>query len=132
MNQNPYRAPAVDDELRVTSSVDPELARQIGARIRRLNSSSLIFAVIGLTLQGAAQLVRGFNGALCALGGTALFIYALSLYARMRNRNAWWGLLGLASCLGFLALLVLPKHCHHCGATTKARTCARCGAPAPF
>lgn len=134
MNQNPYQAPAADEAgaVRVVSSIDPELARQIGARIAQLNRNSLLFGVLGIAVQGSAQFVGGPVGGLLALGGAVVFIYALSLYARMRNRNPWWGLLGLASCLGFLILLVLPKHCHNCGVQTKGKTCERCGAPAPM
>ena len=63
--------------------------------------------------------------------GTLLLIWGLTYYARMRGQSAWWGLLGLLSCLGMVLLLLLPKECHNCGQRAKGSTCGNCGAPAP-
>ncbi|HVR19210.1 MAG TPA: hypothetical protein VMS65_05935 [Polyangiaceae bacterium] len=134
MSQNPFQPPS-DDSLPVrarATSVDPETARQIGERIKRLNRNSLLLGVTALVIQGVSgglpQLIR----ALVVLATTGLLIYALSLYARMRNQSPWWGAFGLLSCLGFLILFFLPKKCHYCAAKTNGKTCAQCGAPAPL
>jgi hypothetical protein len=134
MSQNPFQPPQNDDPALPgsTKTVDPETARAIKERIQRLNRNSLLIGGPGLLIQSAAQGTTGPTKAVVLLVGTGLLIYGLSLYAKMRNRNPWWGLLGLFSCLGMLFLLVLPKKCHHCGATTKGKTCDACGAPAPI
>lgn len=134
MIQNPFQPPRNDDPALPgrANAVDPETARVIRERIQRLNRNSLLIGGPGLLIQSGAQGATGAAKAIALLVGTALLIYGLSLYAKMRNRNPWWGLLGLFSCLGMLALLLLPKKCHHCGATTKGKTCDACGAPAPI
>jgi hypothetical protein len=85
-----------------------------------------------LSLQFAGQATDQPAKGLLTLLGAATLVYGLSLYARMRNQSAWWGALGLLSCLGLVILLLLPKRCHHCGAKTKGKTCDKCGAPAPL
>jgi hypothetical protein len=133
VNQDPLQPPSAE-ELVVSAApltLDPPRAREIAARIRRLNRASLVLGVLGLSVQVGAQVVGGPSGALLALVGTGVFVAALSLHAQMRNRSGWWGLLGVLSCLGLVILLILPKRCHHCNAVTKGQTCALCGAPAP-
>ena len=117
--------------MRTRPTLDPQTARVIQERIQRLNRNSLLIGGPGLLIQSGAQTATGGAKALAFLVGTGMLIYGLSLYARMRNRNPWWGLLGLLSCLGMVILLLLPKKCHNCGATTKGKTCDECGAPAP-
>jgi hypothetical protein len=113
-------------------NVVPPTAEQsaaIAATIVRLNNWGLIFGVVGLGLQS-------FGGAsgnrLLQLAGAGVLVVGLGFYAKMRGREAWWGLLGLLSCLGLLVLYLLPKSCHHCHATTKGKVCSVCGAPAPL
>jgi len=134
MSQNPFQPPQNDDPAppRRANTVDPETARVIRERIHRLNRNSLLIGGPALLIQSGAQAATGPVKAIVLLTGTGMLIYGLSLYARMRNRNPWWGLVGLFSCLGMLVLLLLPKKCHHCGATTKGKTCDACGAPAPI
>jgi hypothetical protein len=134
MSQNPFQPPA-DDSLAArapATSVDPETARVIGERIKRLNRNSLLIGGLALLLQMMAQGMAPLPKLVVYLASTAALIYGLSLYAKMRNQSPWWGAFGLLSCIGLVALLLLPKKCHNCGATTKGKTCSQCGAPAPF
>jgi hypothetical protein len=134
MSQNPFQPPS-DDSLPArarASSLDPETARQIGERIKRLNRNSLLLGVTALVIQGASGSLPPLTRGLVFLATTALLIYGFSLYAKMRNQNPWWGALGFLSCLGLIGLLLLPKKCHYCSAKTKGKTCAQCGAPAPL
>ena len=134
MAQNPFQPPVNDGPAapKPRKTIDAALAKSIAERIKRLNRNSLSFGALGLLAQFVGQFTEGPVRPLLLLGGTGLFIYGLSLYAKMRNRSGWWGGLGLLSCLGLVILLFLPKRCHNCGATTKGKTCEECGAPAPM
>jgi hypothetical protein len=134
MSQNPFQPPVSDEPApkRPRAPIDPALARQIEEHIKRLNRNSLLFGGAAVFLQFVGQFTDRSTRLFSLLAGTGLLIYGFSLYAKMRNRSGWWSLLGLFSCLGFVVLLFLPKTCHNCGATTKGKTCAECGAPAPM
>tara|TARA_B100001123_G_C14701993_1_gene785649 strand:- start:3 stop:440 length:438 start_codon:yes stop_codon:yes gene_type:complete len=124
----PLEAPLVtDQELPV--NVTPEQASVIASKIKKLNRISFAFALPGLALQVAASRSSPF----LALLGSILFLVGLGYYAKMKGRDAAWGLVGLLSCIGFVILAVLPKRCHHCKkATGKGKTCQHCQAPAPL
>jgi hypothetical protein len=111
--------------------VSPEEARIIAERLKAMNRNSLLLGAPGLVLQGVGNTMKGVPGGLLLLVGSALLVAGLAIYARMRGQSPWLGLLGLLSCLGMVVLVLLPKKCQHCGATTKGATCAACGAPAP-
>jgi len=136
MNQDPYAPPRQDlpdgpgTHFRATriSEAEAELIRR---RIKSLNRQSLALGAPGLVLQGVGNVMHGATGTLIQIAGAALLVVGLSTYARMRGRSPWFGALGLLSCIGIIALALLPKRCHHCGATTKGASCAACGAPAP-
>jgi hypothetical protein len=111
------------------TSLSEEQKAKIAARIKKLNDWGLLLGVAGLGLQGFGR--ASDNDALLLLGAAAL-VGGLAFYARMRGRDAWWGLLGLLSIVGLVILYILPKRCHHCGATAKGKVCSACGAPAPL
>lgn len=69
--------------------------------------------------------------ALMLVGSFGFAMTGAALYARMKGRSVWFGLLGLLSCIGYLILLFLRKSCHHCGRTAGpfAGECAECRAP---
>lgn len=134
MSNDPYAPPRHDspDDPRAAhgvTQVSPAQAEEIRARIKRLNSLSLALGAPGLLLQAVGNI--GSSGLAVKVVGAALLVAGLSTYARMRGRSGWFGALGLLSCLGIIFLALLPKRCHHCGATTKGATCTACGAPAP-
>jgi hypothetical protein len=144
---NPFQPPghAVDSALRPpaldTPAPDTARAHAIGDKIKRLRRQSLPVGALGLALQATRYIDSGGLRPASPGGtafvllpalGTCLLIYALSLRARMRNRSPWWGALGLGSCLGVVGLLLLPKKCHFCNASTKGQRCQHCGAPAPI
>ncbi|HEX6277108.1 MAG TPA: hypothetical protein VFZ53_28905 [Polyangiaceae bacterium] len=134
MSQNPFQPPA-DDSLAVhapRATVDPETARVIGERIKRLNRNSLLIGSVALLFQTLSQGMAPLPKVLVYLASTAALVYGLSLYAKMRNQSPWFGAFGLLSCLGLVVLLFLPKMCHNCNAKTNAKTCSQCGAPAPL
>lgn len=89
-----------------------------------LNRKSLMLGVPGILLQIVGNIVMRspelsnldpslavkpsaaleFGGLAIALIGTALLILGLSWYARAKGHSGWWGLLGLASIFGLIAL----------------------------
>lgn len=132
VEQNPYAPPADDAPPDVPENrVAPARAELIRQRIARLNRNSLQLGGAGFLLQAMGRNVSGLGGSMVVLVGSAAFVTGLVLYAQMRGRSGWWGLLGLLSCVGLLVLLVLPKYCHHCGRVAKGSECSHCGAPAP-
>jgi len=112
----------------VTAPTDDQKA-QIRARIKKLNDWGMLLGVLGLGLQAFG---RASGRGWLVIVGAAVVVGGLALYARMRGREGWWGALGVFSILGLIALFLLPKRCHHCGATPKGNSCAACGAPAPL
>jgi hypothetical protein len=134
---NPYappQAPIVPGQ--VVGPLSQAEAEAIKKRISKLNGLSLLFGGGGLVVQAIGNVMRsapggGLVGTLLLLAGTALLIYGLSLYARMRSQSPWFGLFGLLSCIGMIVLLFLPKKCMHCGQKVKGAECAACGAPGP-
>ena len=135
MSTDPY-APPKDDAPQNqqpstgSTQVSPDQADEIARRLKSLNSRSLAIGGLGLALQGAGGL-SGQLGTMLRVAGTILLVIGLSDYARMRGQSPWLGLLGLASCLGVLVLLVLPKRCSNCRGHFNGPWCASCGAPAP-
>ncbi len=135
MSSDPY-APPKDDSLpspqAPTSSaqVSPDQADEIARRLKSLNTRSLAIGGLGLALQGAGSL-PGQLGAMLRVAGAIFLVIGLSDYARMRGQSPWLGLLGLASCLGILVLLLLPKRCFNCRTRLNGPWCASCGAPSP-
>ncbi len=84
-----------------------------------LNRKSLMFGVPGIALQIVGNLLfRSGNpatldptkllGLAILLLGTVLLIFGLSLYARAKGHNGWWGLTGLLSIIGLIVLACLP------------------------
>jgi hypothetical protein len=135
MAPNPYAPPQAHDEGPWTSSeqrVDAAEAERIRVEIKRLNRTSLMLGAPGLLVQVVGNAMGGTTGAFVTLVGTVLLVTGLTYYARRRGRSPWYGAVGRASCLGMFFLYLLPKHCHHCTATTKGPTCDKCGAPAPM
>lgn len=112
-------------------ALTPARANEISRTISRLNNLSLLLGGPGLLLQGAGNVTGGVVGAVMMLVGTALLIWGLTYYAKMRGQSPWFGLLGLLSCVGMVILLLLPKNCHNCGQSVKGVACGHCGAPAP-
>ncbi|MGC4094526.1 MAG: hypothetical protein QM756_42750 [Polyangiaceae bacterium] len=140
---NPYQPPIDDSPGTVQRGpqLDPATAKAIGDKIKRLNRNSLMLGAAGFALQctgrfsstaGESLGAQSPIALLLTFGGVGVLVYALSLYARMRNQSPWWGALGLLSCIGLLGLVLLPKKCHFCNARTKGKQCAQCGAPAPL
>ena len=124
---SPLETPLVTDQV-LPVNVTPEQASVIAAEIKKLNRISFAFALPGLALQAASR----YNPLLALLGGILLLI-GLGFYAKMKGRDAAWGLVGVLSCIGLVILAVLPKRCHHCKkATGRGKTCQHCQAPAPL
>jgi hypothetical protein len=137
VTHDPYAPPKADSidaaspTLGRPGQISPAEYERIRQRLQAMNRTSLLLGAPGLALQVAGNLTHGIVGNLVSLVGVGLLIAGLSSYARMRGHSAWYGALGLLSCLGMLILAVLPKKCFNCGATTKGAACAACGAPAP-
>ena len=79
---------------------------------KRFNTLSLVFGSSGLILQflppalfDSAQNSLLINGAY--LLGICLLIVGFGFYAKSKNRSGWWGLLGLLSFVGLIALALL-------------------------
>jgi hypothetical protein len=130
---NPYAPPIDAGAAPAEGHISDEQKKQIGARLKRLNSLSLGFAIFGLVFQVAASNFAGDEVQLRAIQfvGTLLFLVGVYFYVRMRGRNGWLTLIGLLSVLGFVFLYFLPKACVNCAArhAFNKKTCTRCGAP---
>ena len=115
----------------------------IRLKIRRLNRLSFIWFGSGVAISAIGQFLL-FSGSLHStttgrlagclvlmLSGSLLIMYALSCYARMRARSAWFALFGLLHLVGFFILFFLPKRCHRCSASApfQSKSCIKCGAP---
>lgn len=81
-----------------------------------LNRTSLLWGVPGLVLQILGNLLAGLGKAsldtplafLSVVAGTGLLLVGLAYYARAKGHSPWWGLVGLLSCIGVVALALLP------------------------
>jgi hypothetical protein len=130
MQPNPYAPPSAPIGATTGAAIDPERAAEIQAKIKRLNSISLGLGVPGLVLQAVGNMsIGGQTGTIVTGVGLILLIIGLSFYAKMKGRSGWWGVLGLLSILGLIALAVLPSNCHGCGQRVKGKRCPSCGAP---
>ena len=116
--------------------IDPLKAKEIKARISRLNLISFALALPGLGLHGFALQMSTQPGASPAAGalqllGIALVIAGFCFYARMKGRSGVLGMLGLLSCLGLIILHFLSKKCQNCSSSAghAAKECSTCGAP---
>jgi len=120
--------------------IDPIKAKEIKARISRLNLISFALILPGIALQFLAGGLRGASQSpeearAQVLGiqavGAVMVILGLVCYARMKGRSGALGLLGLLSCLGLIILNYLPKNCQNCrtSAGYSAKECGACGAP---
>lgn len=123
--------------------IDPEKAEKIRARIRNLNLLSFALAIPGIAIQvyGRMSLEPGLNGspdpqkqlisALLILLGAGLVIAGLACYAIMKGRSGGWGLLGLLSVIGLIALNFLGKRCQNCQREggANAKQCQWCHGP---
>ena len=127
---NPYQPPSSDSYHHDPGPLDAAKAR-LPSEFESSIGRAFRLVDLGLGLQALGRGIRHESAALWTLAGTALLIYGLMLFAKMRRQSPWWGVLGLLSCMGVVILALLPKKCHHCRATTSGQRCHRCGAPAP-
>lgn len=88
---------------------------------QRLNKVSLLWGLPGIILQWVgfavgqvAEVEADLGLALVALAmqltGTIALIVGLAFYAKAKGRNPAWGLLGLLTILGIIALALLKDH----------------------
>lgn len=58
-------------------------------------------------------------------------VAASTLYARIKGRSSWLGLLGIMNIVGYLVLVFMKKRCHRCGVLSpdSIDDCPSCGAP---
>ena len=89
-------------------------ADTVRRQIRRFNVLSFVFGIPGLILQGVGQVMMyekgplpGYEnyGVVAQVLGTILLIIGLGIYAEMKGRNFFWGLMGFLS----LLLTMLPS-----------------------
>jgi predicted alpha/beta hydrolase len=109
--------------------VDSQTAQEIGNRIRKLNRQSLAIGVGGMVMQIVGSNIGGIAGMALSLLGLCSLFCGYGLYAKMKGRSPWWGVVGLFSCVGLIVLYFLPTECHNCHTEVKGKTCHECGAP---
>ena len=86
--------------------------------IARYNRASLALGGPGIVLQIAGRIVMEITedplisivAAVATLVGTAILIAGLTLYAKAKGLHPAWGLLGLSSLVGLIALACLKDH----------------------
>lgn len=136
MTENPFTPPEANLDASVPQRINEAEAAVVKKKIERLNRISLLLGAPGLLLQVVGQIVGDepyvLLGSGLTVAGTILLIAGLASFARMRGRSGWWAALGLLSCFGLLALIVLSRHCHHCGRRANKKLCENCGAPTPY
>ena len=114
--------------------------KTIRKELSRLNRMSFVFGVPGLALQfygysqspmGPGRSVMDGPGAPWIVMGTILLIIGLCIYARMKGRNAAWGLVGILSIIGLIILGLLGKQCRKCQrlVSYKETKCPFCTGP---
>jgi hypothetical protein len=137
MTHDPY-APPKADSLDAESLAQPGRAQvsdveyeRIRRELKALNRTSMSVGGSGLVLQIFGGTMHGVSGLVASLMGLGLLVAGLSSYARMRGHSQWFGAFGLLGCIGVVILVLLPKKCFNCGATTRVATCGACGAPSP-
>jgi len=64
----------------------------------------------GHLITGSPDVGLGLLATACLLGGLGLFVWGCMNYAEGKGHSKWLGLLGLATCLGLIILIVLPDH----------------------
>jgi 4-amino-4-deoxy-L-arabinose transferase-like glycosyltransferase len=74
--------------------------------IARYNNTSMALAVPGLIVQVVGQFVLQIP--YVTIAGTVLVMVGLGYYAKAKGRHWAWGLLGLLSIFGLIALAILP------------------------
>jgi len=120
------------------SGATPESDEKLRQRFRCVRIAAYLILVVAFAGQMLARKWfrtappgdRGFP-IMAFLVSMGFFVFACCLYARVKGRSAWFGLLGLLSLIGCLVLLYMKKSCHRCGTMAKdsADECPRCSAP---
>ena len=68
----------------------------------------LLMQIGGNVLMGSGTALAPVIGLLLLLGGWGVFIWGTISYATGKGHHGAWGLLGLASLLGLIVLMLLP------------------------
>jgi len=65
------------------------------------------------------------------MAGTIFPVAACVLFARLKGRGSWFGLVGVFGVFGVLGLVLMDSQCHRCGRREgkSCRECPSCGAP---
>lgn len=100
---------------------------------RTLDGVGLALSAVGIGLQFAGQFA--FAAASRAqvavmIAGTATLAVGLGFLAARKGRSVLFGILAPTSCIGFLIVFMLPKHCRRCGTPggIESPACEKCGA----
>jgi hypothetical protein len=112
---------------------------QVRSRFRLLKGAVTLALLLGFLLNiGGRNLARWVDGedsrglaAALRVAGLRVMLASGVVYARLKGRSGWWGLVGLLGCLGYFVLLFMEKQCLRCGTRSKDRAdeCPSCGAP---
>lgn len=68
----------------------------------------LLMQIGGNVLMGSGTGLASVMGLLLMLGGWGVFIWGTISYAKGKGHHGAWGLLGIASLLGLICLMLLP------------------------
>lgn len=116
----------------------PDDSLRVRDRYHRIRRVVTVLVCVGLLVQGGGnrlfeEQARGSWRAwgLAFAAGMIFHLAACILFARVKGRSSWFGLVGVFGVFGVLWLFLMDSQCHRCGRREgkSCRECPNCGAP---